>query len=318
MKDNYCKDAESKKYKITPTIFKEVIGKMKNNSAPGADLVVPLSMKKVSALHQPIIKVLEKVRTEDTDIPHWLATMRTILLPKNNNTHEPKNYRPIGCQNTLYKVFTSILAYFIQDHCTMSNIIAPEQGGGKPGTWGYIDQLLVNKHITNEVKSKRRNLLCAWLDYQKAYDLVPHSWRLEALRLAKIPEDIINSIEKLTKIWASQIHLNSRADKIVTDVIKYLCGVIQGDNLSVLLFILSINPLSFLLKDAPGYKLESDQGESVNVNHSLFVDDLKLYATSINNLKLLLDIVTKFSKDIGMTFGLAKCAYIYIERGKTK
>ena len=34
MKDNYCKDAESKKYKITPTAFKEVMGKMKNNSAP--------------------------------------------------------------------------------------------------------------------------------------------------------------------------------------------------------------------------------------------------------------------------------------------
>ena len=29
-------------------------------------------------------------------------------------------------------------------------------------------------------------------------------------------------------------------------------------------------------------------------------------------------MVMKFSKDIGMTFGLAKCAYIYIERGKRK
>ena len=138
MKDNYCKDAESKKYKITPTSFKQVMGKMKNSSAPGADLVVPLWMKKVSSLHQPIIKVLEKVRTEDIHIPHWLATMRTILLPKNNNTHEPKNYRPIGCQNTLYKVFTSILAYFIQDHCIMNNIIAPEQGGGGGGGNWYF------------------------------------------------------------------------------------------------------------------------------------------------------------------------------------
>ena len=141
---------------------------------------------------------------------------------------------------------------------------------------------------------------------------------LEALRLAKMPEDIINSIEKLTKILATQIHLNSRTDNIVINVIKYLCGVIQEDNLSVLSFILSINSLSFLLKDAPRYKLEIDQGASVNVNHSLFVDDLKLYATLMNNLKLLLDIITKFSKDNGMTFGLAKCAYMYIERGKRK
>ena len=48
-----------------------------------------------------------------------------------------------------------------------------------------------------------------------------------------------------------------------------------------------------------------------------FVDDLKQFATTLNNLKLLLDIVITFSKDIGMTFGLNKCAYIYTERRKS-
>ena len=37
-----------------------------------------------------------------------------------------------------------------------------------------------------------------------------------------------------------------------------------------------------------------------------------------DKLKLLLNIVTKFSEDIGMSFGLNKCAYVYIERGKRK
>ena len=85
LKDNCCKDAESKGFKITPTIFKEVMGKMKNNSAPGTDLVVPLWIKKGSAIHQPIINVLEKVRTDGTDIPHWLATMRTIYITIHTN-----------------------------------------------------------------------------------------------------------------------------------------------------------------------------------------------------------------------------------------
>ena len=44
----------------------------------------------------------------------------------------------------------------------------------------FIDQLLVNEHITNKVKSKRSNPLCAWLDCQKPYNSVPHSWMLEA------------------------------------------------------------------------------------------------------------------------------------------
>ena len=34
--------------------------------------------------------------------------------------------------------------------------------------------------------------------------------------------------------------------------------------------------------------------------------------------KQLLDIVTTFSKDITMQFGVDNCAYIYIERGKRK
>ena len=112
--------------------------------------------------------------------------------------------------------------------------------------------------------------------------------------------------------------MNSKSDSVITDVIKYLCGVIQGDTFSVLFFILPLNPLSSLLKDGPGYKLECDQDPSTNVNHLFFVDDLKLFAMTINNLKLLLDIVTEFSKDISMSFGLNKCAYVYIERGKRK
>ena len=53
-----------------------------------------------------------------------------------------------------------------------------------------------------------------------------------------------------------------------------------------------------------------------NITHLLFVDDLKLYATGLNQLKLLLDLVTCFSNDIGMKFGESKCAYMSIDRGK--
>ena len=38
--------------------------------------------------------------------------------------------------------------------------------------------------------------------------------------------------------------------------------------------------------------------------HNFFVDDLKLFETNMNNIKCLLDIMTLFSKDIGMKFGV--------------
>ena len=36
----------------------------------------------------------------------------------------------------------------------------------------------------------------------------------------------------------------------------------------------------------------------------------------MNSIKNLLDIVTLFSKDIGMKFGVDKCAFFQIEKGK--
>ena len=93
----------------------------------------------------------------------------------------------------------SILNYFLEDHCRVNNILGIEQAATKKGSWGCTDQLLINKAIMEEVKSKRRNLVCIWLDYKKAFDSVPHDWLIKALHLAKVPLEIVISIEALTK-----------------------------------------------------------------------------------------------------------------------
>ena len=91
-------------------------------------------------------------------------------------------------------------------------------------------------------------------------------------------------------------------------------GIFQGDSLSVLLFILSVNPLSFLLHKLQGYAC--GKHKNYNVTHNFFVDDLKLCASSVNTAKKQLDLVTEFSKDTGMTFGDDNCAYQQIQNGK--
>ena len=48
-----------------------------------------------------------------------------------------------------------------------------------------------------EVKSKRRNLVCMWLDYKNAFDSVPHDWLIKALHLPEVPLEIITAIEAL-------------------------------------------------------------------------------------------------------------------------
>ena len=55
--------------------------------------------------------------------------------------------------------------------------------------------------------------------------------------------------------------------------------------------------------------------ETKKFSHLFFVDDLKLFATNMNQMKSLLDQVTQFHNDIGMKIAQSKCSYMAVERG---
>ena len=64
------------------------------------------------------------------------------------------------------------------------------------------------------------------------------------------------------------VSLRSENEKIISDKIKYAKGIYQGDSLSVMLFILALNPLSYLIKQLKGYP--AGQNRNINVRHNLF------------------------------------------------
>ena len=139
---------------------------------------------------------------------------------------------------------------------------------------------------------------------------------IESLKLVKVPCKIINAISSLTKSWSAVLTLLGENSSVITDPITFERGIFQGDTLSILLFILSVNSLSLLLKKQKGYLMGSNQNCTTSATHNFFVDDLKLYNKNINDTKKQLELVTTFSNDINMKFGEEKCAYLVIERGK--
>ncbi|XP_063585774.1 uncharacterized protein LOC134763144 [Penaeus indicus] len=52
--------------------------------------------------------------TNPESAPEWLTEGTTYLLPKNQETQNPKNYRPITCLTTTYKILTSIITNRIE------------------------------------------------------------------------------------------------------------------------------------------------------------------------------------------------------------
>ena len=313
----YCKHVEPKEYTLTMEIFKKIRARMPSNKAPGADLIIMLWIKRLSVTHPYLPRILKEVMAGEADIPSWLAITKTMLILKNQDTHQPENYRPVALQNNMFKVYTSILNHFLQDHCQTNNIITPEQAAAKKESWGCANQLLINKEVMDEVRKGKKNMFCIWLDYRKAIDRVSHPWLINSLHFAKVPPILINAIEKLTRTWVTNAYIKTDKENVESGRIDYKHGILKGDALSVILFIHQVNPASFLLEDVKRYQLGNEEIKQ-NLDHLFFVDDLKLYATNIDTGKLLLDIITTFTKDVGMSFGEKKCAYICIENGKRK
>ena len=93
-----------------------------------------------------------------------------MLLPKTKNLEDEKNYRPITCLHTSYKIMTGVVVKYMREH-TMENEIWDEgQLGAVEGVLGTVDQVIIDRCIMEEVKQYHRNLVIAFHDYKKAYD----------------------------------------------------------------------------------------------------------------------------------------------------
>ena len=80
------------------------------------------------------------------------------------------------------------------------------------------------------------------------------------------------------------------------------------------MFVLALILLSLILRKAKAAYEFSESKEKIN--HLLFMDDLKLYSRSEKGLDSLVQTVHVFSEDIGMEFGIEKCATLVMEKGK--
>ena len=69
---------------------------------------------------------------------------------------------------------------------------------GKKRVWGTVEQLLINKSILEEGRSKQRNLVTVWLDYRKVFNSIVNSWLVHAMKLAKLPNHLLTAIKNLT------------------------------------------------------------------------------------------------------------------------
>ena len=75
----------------------------------------------------------------------------------------------------MWKSLVGVVADLIYAHLDQEKLLTEEQKGCREGSRGTNNVLYIERAVVIEVKSRNKNLAMAWIDYQKAYDMVPHS-----------------------------------------------------------------------------------------------------------------------------------------------
>ena len=96
---------------------------------------------------------------------------------------------------------TGILADEINDYLEKKMLFPEEQKRCRRKCKGTGDLLLIDKTILRKVRMRKKNLGVTWIDYKKAYDMVPHSWIVECLDIVGVGEQIKYFLSESLKAW---------------------------------------------------------------------------------------------------------------------
>ena len=138
----------------------------------------------------------------------------------------PSNYRPVTCLPMVWKILVGhikeditllcVVDYFLKNRRYRSEIRVTR------------DLLYIDQYILKEIKENRKNLAMIWIDYKKAYDMIPQTLIIEFLKMYNISDLVINFLAKVMKNW--KVDLTARGQTL--EEVKIQRGVFQGDSLS--------------------------------------------------------------------------------------
>ena len=78
--------------------------------------------KRLRPAQKALKKAFEQIREGNRLILTWWPLGRTVLIPKSKDLSYGKNYHPITCLSTSYKLFTGLVGKFLRNDAIENNI----------------------------------------------------------------------------------------------------------------------------------------------------------------------------------------------------
>ena len=281
---------------VTENDVLRTIEKIKVNKTPGPDKISPRILKEVKdQISKPLSIIFNKSLQLGKVPSDWKCANVTPIFKKGDKS-QPGNYRPISLTSIVCKLMETIIrdnmVKFLEDNAILNN----SQHGFR-NKRSCLTNLLDFFYYIFNVYDESKSVDVVYLDFQKAFDKVPHKRLLKKLQTHGITGNLRNWLED----WLSERKQRVVLNGVSSRWLKVKSGVPQGSVLGPILFLIYVN----------------DMDDGITCKISKFADDTKIASrvTTTHEKESLqsdLDRLVSWADEWQMKFNVEKCKVLHI------
>lgn len=290
-------------FHATPSEISNIIRALKNKSTLDTR-ISPLKLaSECAGFNNAIAKVVNSSFDQGL-FPSALKLARVVPIHKGGSKTEVSNYRPISLLSSMSKIYEKLMHRRITDFMTKTGSLYEQQYGFREGRSCEHALLNAKQAICNSLGKKQVALLIL-IDFSKAFDMIEFDILLHKLWHYGIRGNAHDWMKSYLTDRQQFVTVSGK-DSSKTEL-KY--GVPQGSILGPLLFIIYVNDMPNLFKQA---------------KFIMYADDANIIITgeSVSEVsEIARDLGCKLVKWVnanGLALNLKKTNYMLFSRSKMK
>lgn len=286
-------------------LFQDCVRSLKNRKAPGPDGVTNEVLRALPPAGQSALHGVMQLMWATACTPDCIKSTTTVLAHKKKSTLHLANYRRLGLENTVFKLWTKLITGALTHHAERTGMLSSTQAGFRAGRSTEY-QLEMLTMALEDARLCGQDIFLLQVDWSDAFDTTNHDKLLQVMFDLGYGTDAVEAIKNLYTGVTTCVQTPFGP----TRPIAIERGTIQGDSLSPFLFLLYLEPLlRWLTHGARGYRPKCMPAAD-SVRHALpsctYADDLNALATTPRDLEGQASKISRYAEWADMTVNMDK------------
>ena len=242
---------------ITEEIIRKKLEQLNISKSPGPDSMHPRVLKELSPIICRPLNIIFNTSLNTGKLPSVWKEANVCAIFKKGARNQCTNYRPVSLTSVACKVMESIIRDDVMNYLMENHLFSKYQYGFIPKRSTVLQLLNVLDKWT-EALDCGRSVEVAYMDFQKAFDTVPHKRLINKLSSYGLSGTLLDWLKDFFTNRKQAVRVNGAISRPTA----IRSGIPQGSVLGPILFVLFINDLP----------------DSTAAETYLFADDTKIFS----------------------------------------